>query len=127
MCSTNAECPPALVCEGGRCRPCTTDARCGCGRYCAAGECHDRCVSDAGCPSGSRCDTTRGRCVLCLTDADCPDRQICYEDGCSGPCTSEVGGGCAPFVPCHSNRRCGSCGDCELGPTDDYPAVAPCP
>lgn len=126
ICATNADCPDALVCTGGRCRGCTMDAQCGCGRYCAASECHDRCESDADCPGSSRCDTTTGRCALCLTDADCPDRQVCYEDGCSGPCSGELGGGCAPFVTCHANRRCGGCADCDLGPPD-LPAVAPCP
>jgi len=116
LCRDSSECPPSLTCRGGACVGCEFDADCGCDRYCDAQECHDRCAADTDCPSGTRCHPEDGRCVWCLNDADCSGDDRCYEDGCVGPCSDGLGGGCAPFVDCSVNNRCGFCGGCTLGP-----------
>jgi hypothetical protein len=125
-CTTTADCPPLLACIGDRCGACSVDSDCACGHYCAAGECHAGCTGDGDCPSGGRCDTGTGRCALCLVDTDCPSGQLCFEDGCSGPCDGQLGGGCAPFVTCNANQRCGGCGSCTFGPPP-LPQVSTCP
>lgn len=126
MCDTNDDCPPALACKGGRCRGCTLDSDCRCGHYCEAQECHAACKSDSECPGEARCNTSNGRCAFCLVDTDCPEGEVCYEDGCVGPCSSQLFGGCAPFVTCNDNDRCGGCGSCTKGPTPHAPLPA-CP
>lgn len=81
-CAVEADCPEALICDAGFCRPvpepaqsCTVDGDCAATEFCDAGTCR---FDDRPLPP------------VCTVDGDCLGGRTCQEGVCRTPCTEDL-------------------------------------
>jgi hypothetical protein len=118
-CAETERCSAGYTCVEDECRPnedvCQFNHECGVGRVCLDGTCHERCETDAECPTGQQCGD-EGVCRdvppmtgQCASNDDCDAGQVCLDSVCID--------GCERDGDCGDGRYCNE-GLCEV---DDRP------
>jgi hypothetical protein len=105
VCLQSSDCPPPLLCTGGRCRNACVESRdCSSGRcvngpqglYCLS-EDEARCTVTSNCLAGLICAVDRRCRNECRASLDCPTNQTCVDQVCAQP--DEVTGAHLPGWP----------------------------
>ena len=118
----DADCPPGLTCEAGRCA-CRDDAACGPSAFCnTAGSCQTlpACRSNADCDVDQRCDLSTGLCRVtteCGIDTHCAFGEVCVDSNCVSGCRED--GDCGPLALCRrTDNNTSALGGCVAGVCD---------